>query len=101
MVLMLTPKGGKNNGVHIAYQKKLIMLHCDFISAQFDPDEIGLCVTTCLKTNTLDIEFTTLGDAIMNYQRWSFDLDDNFEMVRDFFRLIGFTRPQSYRANKL
>ena len=83
--------------VILSFKCELIMMHSQFISAQFEPDKIGVQVSGYSSNNLLTIAFTTLGDGIGNYQKWAFKLDNNFPQAETFFRSIGFTRDESYQ----
>ncbi len=72
-----------------SYQMKLIMLHTDFISAQWEPDSIGVEVMhhkDCIKVGMHPVR----GNS--NYQSFYFDIR-YFGEILTFFRSLGFPCP--------
>ena len=72
-----------------SFQMKLIMLHTDFISAQWEPNSIGVEIMhhkNCIKVGMHPVGGNT------NYQSFYFDVQF-FEEILTFFKTLGFPCP--------
>ena len=71
--------------VYWSYQSNLIMLHADFISAQWEPNKVGIEVMKQPENMKVAIHHIGVG----HHQSFYFK-QDNFEDLLCFFRLLGF-----------
>ena len=77
----------------ISYQSDLIMLHSDFISAQWHPDTVGIEIQSY--NDTVELAFhPNSKTSPYNYQSWYFDIEHK-EAILKFFMLLGFPCPQT------
>ena len=89
--LSLMFKGGGK--AFLSYQRALIMLHGDFISAQWQPDSIGIEIM--VYDQTLKVGFHPNGNVqhFNNYQSFYFERE-HYDEVLKFFKSLGFPCPQ-------
>ena len=80
--------GGKAT---LSYTLDLIMMHSDFISAQWQPDSIGIEVMAY--DDTVKVAFHPYSKDVKhfvnNYQSWYFDIAHKDELL-DFFKKLGY-----------
>jgi hypothetical protein len=70
----------------LSYQNRLIMLHSDFISAQWEPDSVGINLERI--DDRVDVCFWP-SKSPNNYQRWSLAIKEYYK-VRGFFVALGY-----------
>lgn len=82
-----------------SYQADLIMLHSDFISAQWSPDCTGIEVAN--QGVNVKVAFHTISKItdvnFPPYQSWYFNVDE-FEPLLAWFKSLGFPCPQYERV---
>lgn len=82
-------KTADNQDAIWSFQQNLIMLHSGFISAQWDPDAIGVEILhqgESVKVGMHPVKNNT------NYQSFYF-LPNDFEEILQFFKILGFPCP--------
>ena len=79
-----------------SYQMDLIMLHGDFISAQWEPDCLG--VEILKQEHNVKVGMHTIGGG-NHYQSWYFEIKD-YEALLGFFKKLRYpcqdTNPFNY-----
>ncbi len=75
------------------FDDKLLFLHSDFMSGQYDIDSIGVDITK--QPNSVKVAFMSVWKrTVNNYASYYFEAIE-FEALRDYFRQLKFPVPQN------